>query len=410
MSEAIARKPNVPAHLLMTAFITNRGLSNYNLGKIPVEDFTFRPGRLLTSLSTMSQLNWKSARFFLEFDEELQEYEPVIQRFLQENFSKPQIETRRLQFPREWREALAKIPSGDLLLLNSNDDHAIVPQGIEALRDLTFEMERRPEVRIGMVTHLPEFVGYKARERIKDFVKGSSNRSNREFEIDYSIGTILVRGDLAKQWFTEGGLPEDGRIVRPDNPFGPSVTFLPSLALLPRHEIFRHLDGYSHVDLFREVAPLRNSKVITESESEITDLPWRMARWPSDLMAYKGRGGDVYGTLGDRGFLDSISATVARLKLHWGLRIGFYNWNEVRLWPAKVSVLSFTIGTLTFLLTPTGLRNLADKLIFDIPTIGILKIVTLFRPRYSKILSQVWYLGTSRTIALNLRWKARARG
>ena len=58
------------------------------------------------------------------------------------------------------------------------------------------------------------------------------------------------------------------KIVRPDNPFGPSVPLKNILELTPSTELFRHLDGYGHVGIppgvagaFRSCCTIDNMKI-----------------------------------------------------------------------------------------------------------------------------------------------------
>jgi hypothetical protein len=53
---------------------------------------------------------------------------------------------------------------------------------------------------------------------------------------------------LFKEWW-QSDFTNGKKFVRPDNPFGPSVSFISAPVYIPNREFFRHLDGYGHVGI-----------------------------------------------------------------------------------------------------------------------------------------------------------------
>lgn len=387
------------AHLLVTVYITPHGLSNYNLGAIRKSHATFRVGRFLTSLESMAAIQWRTVTIHFEVADEFFDFKGEIKNYIRQLFPAAQIHEFRLEYPSQWREAFSKYESSSLVLLNSNDDHAILPNGESGLRSLVETMNKNSSIEIGLVTHFSEFVGFLSRERIKAFFLRRQSLPPRQLMMDFSIGTILVRADLAKKWFEEGSLLEIGRIVRPDNPFGPSVTFSPTIAIVPTDEIFRHLDGYSHARLFQPIPPLRNVIDLDPQAKTFIRRPWKLGHWPEKLFAYHGSGADILWTTSESAAAGTkIGMAVARLRLHWGLRVDFGDLKTIRAQPSKISRLQLFVGTLVFFSSRVGLRNLADFVLLDFPALLVLSIGGIWSVKLRFARDRVWYLGTSRTV------------
>jgi hypothetical protein len=349
-------------------------------------------------MSTLSQTDWASVTIYYEVDESFSLEKESVKKSLETWFPNASLHDFRLQYPFEWRKALDAYPEKSLILLNANDDHAMVPNANGSLEDLLSRMSGIQPPDIGLVTHFPEMSGLLGREKLKSALLLRKRLPLRCLSIDFSMGTILVRARLAKEWFSSGRLEEQGRIVRPDNPFGPSVSFAPTVAVVPVDEIFRHLDGYSHAGLFKPIPPLRN--VFFDIRNPVDKVrSWKVGHWPETLLAFTGRGVDILSTIPpSSSVIDQARSVVARCKLHWGLRIDLAFLTTIRSEPSEVSHVSLFLGAMTFLSTPVGLRNVIDGLILDPLLLVLLGCGSTVSTKVRKILNQVWYFGASRAL------------
>ena len=394
-------------HLIVSAFVTPEGLSRYRLGRIMSSSADFRFERFLTSVQSMSDFPWASVRFFIKLDKAFEPLKEELLSTLREVFPRAKIDLFRLEWPAQWRDTFDQYPSEDLILLNANDDHAMVPGSSFVLQKLAHELRIRDDVQLGLVSHFPEVSGQLIREHQRRAGQISRALHDRGMPVRSSIGTVLAKSRFIKSWFGVGVFSESERVVRPDNPFGRSVEFDEVIALVPEIEIFRHLDGYSHAGLYRPVPPLRNTLELGKSGAKLTSFDWQSGLWPMPLFAYSGRGVDVFQVdPKGRGLLAEIACVVSRCKLHWGLRIHPFAIAAIRNSPSKVSNFSVVIGSLLFVLTPVGIQNLFD-LVLDFPSLLLGLILKRIFSR-SRFLERIWYFGTSRTALMSLAKKFRS--
>jgi hypothetical protein len=390
------------AHLLVSALVIEQGLSQYNLGFVGNQDPHFRLERTITALKSMSNFPWKSSSFYFELSEF---YSTDKRRFfetVEALFPQAEIYDFRLEYVQQWRAAINRIPEEDFLVLNANDDHAMVPNSELFLADLMSEISQNPKVELGLISHFVEFSGLDSRAQLRRLSGALEERRPRTFGVTETIGTVLTRGSFARTWFSIGSWEDSERIVRPDNPFGRSVSFETTQALLPRGEVFRHLDGYSHAGLFYPIPPLRNLETFEARESLTTISQWRKGVWPNSIFAYAGKGVDYYDTFAhNQRFLSEVRVGVSRLQLWWGLRIGLGQLEDIRTSPNEISRKALTLSILLFFATPSGVRNVGD-LVWD-PILlllgGLLRLMSGSWPRFA---SSVWYFGSSRAIERSL--------
>ena len=196
----------------------------------------------------------------------------------------------RLSLISEWRNATKSYSSEDIVLLQANDDHLLIPNSKKYLYEIEQTMIVDNSIKMSSITHFPEFRGLLHRENIDKPLMG-----NNFILVCNVIGTILVKAPFLQSWFDNQSFPRDIKLVRPDNPFGKSVSFPPSKMLIPDREIMRHMDGYSHALLYRPLPPIRNTKLFSDRSDRIIDLDsWKIGLWPMAQFGYRGRGVDFY--------------------------------------------------------------------------------------------------------------------
>jgi hypothetical protein len=130
-----------------------------------------------------------------------------------------------------------------LVLLQSNADHVYTHSNSEPFGSYIEELRGLGSRVVGNISHWPESIFTAMNPLNKVNV---THEGNFVIESTSTIGTCVVSSELFKEWwihdFTEGK-----RIIRPDNVFGPSVSFPSAKMLIPKRELFRHLDGYGHI-------------------------------------------------------------------------------------------------------------------------------------------------------------------
>ena len=262
----VESSPNVL--LLVSVFITDDGLGlDYRL---PENFDGDKIDQFLSSLATMTKIPTYEQWFFIEYSQSLKKYSPYIDQYIRAHFSNPTIFSFRLQYYKDWRTYSDRIPKTiKYVLIQGNADHAYLPMNSMNFIRLLEVMENVGDRALGEITHWPESVYYATRPTIR------SNRLNGHLitqNSDAILGTTLVTSKLfADFWshdFTNGS-----RIVRLDNPFGPSVSALNITRVTPPFEMFRHLDGYGHTGVTLSGASyLRPNHKLTNGE--VQETPW----------------------------------------------------------------------------------------------------------------------------------------
>jgi hypothetical protein len=258
------RIPMSNVHLIYTCIVTNKALN-----KESARDYAHVESRLeqfLSSLHSMKNLSISSANFYIEIDDEFSKYIPLIESHIENIFDSYTLRWHRLQLFQDWVGAKNEIPpTTQLVLLQSNFDHIYtLSSPIPFFQFCDSVVEAGPRS-IGEITHWPEAIS----EFSRPWSRNRNVRIKDEMLIrstNLCVGTSLITFDLFCEWWQEdftGG----SRIVRPDNPFGPSVQFPDAKLLVPFIELFRHLDGYSHVGIGSKWAqPLSPCCLITDGK------------------------------------------------------------------------------------------------------------------------------------------------
>ena len=277
--------------LLLTVFLTPDYITKYRtsaINKKSGSEFD-RIDKFLTMVDSIKNIDWESVEIYLSMDPSWERFRPEITKYLHGIFPNSVL-GERLSLVSEWRSAIENFSDEDTILLQANDDHILVPDSISYLKDLEKKMAGDESIKMSCVTHFPEFRGLLHKEKELQPV-GEEN----VILVDNAIGTLLVKAHFLKSWFSSQNFPSDIKIVRPDNPFGKSVSFPPSKLLIPDKEIMRHMDGYSHALLYRPLPPIRNTKLFSEKSKTINDLkPWKVGLWPVAQFGYRGKGVDFY--------------------------------------------------------------------------------------------------------------------
>jgi len=266
-SNSITKEPNV--HLLLSVFLTNKTLYGANFyGDLAIA--SNKLDQFLTTLHSISQLNLVTQDFYISFDEEYCWAQDLVNVSITRVFPNARVLNYRLDSFDSWQDASALIPKDtDVILLKTNHDHAFVSESVPAFERFVRDINTFGDRYIGGITHWPEMVSRLGQHWAKS---SAGDTWNLVAETNMTIGTCLVSRSLFLEWwkvdFTEGK-----KIVRPDNPFGPSVSFKECPFLVPSTEFFRHLDGYGHVGITSPSAKALRG-CCTFSQNEITHRDW----------------------------------------------------------------------------------------------------------------------------------------
>ena len=244
----------VKIHAIFSTFLTDLALPGKSV-TAPARVNVSKIDQFISSLHSIKNFEFASASFFIKYDDNYLPNKAILESFIQIHFPYASIEEDRLEFYDDWKFAASQISSEiDLIFLQTNHDHAYVANSVDYFRDFALDVYMNGDRSIGKITHWPEDI---ARYGLKSQVSFATGQTVFGSLADMCVGTALVSSDLFKEWWEEdftGGK----RIIRPDNPFEPVVTFVPAKTLLPPFELFRHLDGYSHVGISSPSAkPLR---------------------------------------------------------------------------------------------------------------------------------------------------------
>jgi hypothetical protein len=350
--------------LLLSVFLTPDYITRYRtpaLNKNSQSKYD-RIDKFLTMVHSIAEINWESVDIYLSMDPKWKKFEPLIHDQLNTIFPN-RILGERLSLVSQWRNATAEFSAKDIILLQANDDHALVPGSKNYLHEIGNIMSSENSIKMSAITHYPEFRGLLHRER-KIAVPGRPNT----IRVDNAIGTTLVKGDFLRSWFNSQNFSQEIKIVRPDNPFGKSVYFPPTEMLIPDREVMRHMDGYSHALLYRPLSPLRNTKLFSEESSLINDLqPWKIGLWPSAQFGYRGKGVDFYqqNHEANETFLNSIRIDIGNIVAANSLSINFQSFLSI-LNPkySKNNLYKFFIFFIA-VLNINVFRNIPDFIIQD---------------------------------------------
>ena len=230
----------------MSVFITNKSLNGIikfeNNGNVRLNQF-------LTTVHSMSKLNLSSQDFYLEFDQDFEYSKGRIVNWIQNLYPHANIHNYRLSTFEQWQAAARSISKDNhLILLQTNFDHPYICECPCFFNSFAESLINFNCNYVGSISHWPEDI---ARLQFGFVPESKSNIANQIFfqsVCNTTIGTSLISTQLFLDWwkidFTKGS-----KIIRPDNPFGPSVTFATVPFLIPKVELFRHMEGYLHVGI-----------------------------------------------------------------------------------------------------------------------------------------------------------------
>lgn len=263
--------PNV--HLIYTSLITSQPLNpnskneSWNLKRL---------NQFLSSVHSLKKLPIQSQSFYIELSSEYAEYRQIVLEQIRLCFPNSRIFWKRLANFEEWANASKEIDlDANLVLLKSNCDHAYISQTSEPFFNLCIKVLEHGTRALAEITHWPEALSEIASPwgKLQHWEFGNGYLSR---QTNIAVGTTLMTKELFREWwstdFTNGS-----KIVRPDNPFGPSVRFDTATLIIPLTELFRHMDGYEHVGIkspfaqqFLPCCEILNLKVIHQDWSRLT--------------------------------------------------------------------------------------------------------------------------------------------
>jgi hypothetical protein len=196
----------------------------------------------------MQYLPIKTQVFYIELGDEFGQFRELVGARIRQIFPNAKMIWSRLSSFDQWKNASKEIdPTTDLILLQSNFDHAYVSANPNDFAEFCRHILEEGERVLGEITHFPEGISEIAIPW-GAFQNLQTNHSYFVRDTERAVGTTLITLKLFKEWwikdFTNGKM-----IVRPDNPFGPSVVFPKAKLVIPFFELFRHLDGYEHVGI-----------------------------------------------------------------------------------------------------------------------------------------------------------------
>jgi hypothetical protein len=390
-------------HLLVVAFIRPTSLNPYKLGFIKEEarsDEFYRVSRFLTSLISLRDLAFETVNIHYGVSPQFQEALYKVNSWIKEIFPAARVSNTPIEKRVQWEEIASVYRDNDVVLMTSNDDHALVNSDTESLILMEQLMRDNSKFGLGAITHFPE---------MQALIPRNSERSKRIGANLFSVprtaahGTVLVRGDLFKTWWKIGTFQDNEIVVRPDNPFGKSVSYPETQLLISNVEIMRHMDGYSHVYSYRPLPPLRNIVRFNPNLdfNEVEVNRWSFQYWPTRILSYsKGSCDSHLVTPLEHTLSAAIKCGVARLQAAWSFRICFSNaFNIVGVQERfnRIIVLS-SVGIVIF--TPSVARNIPDFLLdlcYSIARSAFSKIgINLSRPK------RVEYHGWRRSSIISL--------
>jgi hypothetical protein len=400
-------------HLLCSVFVTPHGFNHYRTKKLNPKGDQFRVGRFLTMLLSIRNIDFDSSHFYISLDPIWENDFSEIENFIRLLFPNSVIEQGRIDNIENWIIASRRFPKDDIILLQTNDDHAFVAQNNSSLMNLVNLMYGSADLKLGSITHHPEFSGLR---NVKDsFVLDDDHDY---ILVNDAIGTQLIKADFFQNWWTDLGSrgTAELKITRPDNPFGASIKFTSSKLVIPKYEIFRHMDGYSHCGLYRPIPPLRNliemkdikiymNKDDRSSFVRLEDFPyWNYSNWPAKLFGYSSKGADIHKTnfQTTTGYLNQIRAGISFLQLNYSFRLSLNNF------PIALSRNHFNSKFQRFLIIIFGfftfpiLRNVPD-LIFDRSTKCLQYIMKFTLKKTFRLPEIIIYHGIFRGCALFFR-------
>jgi len=348
----------------MSIFLTDKPLGTKYGSKIsPTQS---KADQLLSSIHSLSILPIDSHHFFISYNIEYIWAKNLIEFQIHKLFPDSKVYSYSLETFDQWKYAASIIPKGtDQILLNANHDHVYVRETASEFKDFTVNLQEYGYRYIGQITHWSEFIC--SSRLIQQPVTYFERDIYRSFNtrVASAIGTSIISKKLFLEWwqhdFTEGK-----KIIRPDNPFGPSVKFPHCHEVLPLTELFRHLDGYGHIGINAPLAgPLRACCQIINEVVVHND-------WSYGRVSNRNQKVDLP-MLPVRGRRNSIQSYLYLLKLASALEINMGNFKKL--------LSSYTKNSK--LVMPLLILLIFDKYYFK----KVLKAVLRYFPKFKKVIA-----------------------
>ena len=235
---------NLKIHLIFSVYLTDltiRGKDYHGAGS-PSQN---KVEQFLSSVHSIYDLGLATQDFYMELDKPYLKYWDITVDRINQLFPNAKIYPYRLDSYSKWLKAAHSVPlSSKLVLLQANHDHPYVNPDKSFFWDFAKEISEFDNYVIGQITHWPEFV---ALSQNREWIT-KKNMGLLQHNVNHVIGTTLVSRNFFISWW-EKDFTNGHKIVRPDNPFGPSVRLKNILGITPSTELFRHLDGYGYIGI-----------------------------------------------------------------------------------------------------------------------------------------------------------------
>jgi hypothetical protein len=252
----------------MSLFLTDERLNPPAIYNDQISATQNRVGQFLSTIYSLRSIKFNSAEIHYEVSIEYQNWIDKINDQIRSFIPNVTIYPKRLEYFKDWQKVSSSIPlDTEIILLKTNHDHVFLHDDPSLFYKFIRDMNVSRQNYLGEISHWPEAI---ANFRSGEWVRSDSQNDHYlVVKTENTIGTCLVTADFFKSWWVKdftGG----ARIVRPDNPFGPSVNFEPVKKIIPNCEFFRHMDGYGHVKIYAPIAsPIRNNIHIFEDTFEV---------------------------------------------------------------------------------------------------------------------------------------------
>lgn len=346
-------------NLLASVYAAQSGIGteSYMLGNTKEDSRTFSARRLLTGMRSLANVNWTKVHIYWEAQDLGKEDVEFIDSELRTLFPKATVVRGTLETARRWSTALSHFDSDEAVLIHANHDHALLPGKEESLEKISRRLVGpNPEHKLAMVTHFPEQVAQLA--KLRPLAGGPLAWGGDLIKTSSAWGTVLANVGFALTWWDEKKF-QHSKITRPDNPFGPSVSFTQVDLIIPNTEIMRHLDGYSHVGILDPAAAL-----INQYDEEFSKRDWAQSLWPKRAFAFNVNGPDLIRTScmqGEKKPFDKFRIGMARLDVAWSLKIYLAGAYRIANSPDPLGPLTSLASIVVSLFQPKSIWGLVSK-------------------------------------------------
>jgi hypothetical protein len=240
-------------HLLVSVFLTDKSLGTpYGRHISPTQS---KADQFLSAVHSISNLPLATQDFYIAYHDQYLWVKSFISKAIIDFFPNARIYDYSLETFSAWQDAAARVPKeSKQILLKANHDHVYVRESSREFEEFVMELQTFGDRYVGEITHWPEIIGS---NNVVAKKMPSRNLQSFQSTTKAALGTSIISKALFLEWWTKdftGGK----MIIRPDNPFGPSVAFPSCVLVVPKTELFRHLDGYGHSGVHApSAAPLR---------------------------------------------------------------------------------------------------------------------------------------------------------